>query len=229
MNHSLSRLLSVTAIGLAVATPALADRVGDSYRELSAQWWQWAISIPVPSNPLFDPTDPASTVAVNCMVGQRGSVWFLGGVTSSGVTRRSCSVPEGVTLFFPVINSINFDTPGVCGQVGTLTVPELRSFSAAFIDAASGLEAKLDNRRITHVRRVRSEVFAVATPTDSLFLAPCLPAGIFSPAVDDGYYVKLEGLAPGIHTLEFKGKSGVFELDVAYVLNVTPVSREVKR
>jgi len=43
------------------------------YTEWSAAWWQWALSIPTASNPLFGKTD-------DCNIGQPGPVWFIGGI-----------------------------------------------------------------------------------------------------------------------------------------------------
>lgn len=81
--------------------------------QLSAEWWQWVYSIPQPytadaalSNPLLD------TSGAYCMVGQRGAVWFLAGTGGSGQVKRSCSIPEGASIFFPVINFVNVNTPG---------------------------------------------------------------------------------------------------------------------
>ena len=222
-------LLGALAIALgSAAPPATAD---EDLPALSAQWWQWALSIPVASNPLLDPVNPGNPTAVNCMVGQRGPVWFLAGAFSGGVIRRTCSVPEGVPLFFPVINAVNVNTPGACGQNGNLNVRQLRALVAPFIDAATVVVAKLDNKPVDAIRRVRSEPFIVALPTENLFVAPCggdSPAGIYSPAVDDGYYVKINGLDKGVHTLEIRAKSGSFELDVAYVLSVISVSKEIE-
>lgn len=232
-----THLLAIFAIALtSAAIPAAADGdSSDSLKDLTAQWWQWALSIPVPSNPLLDPTSPGDPTAVNCMVGQRGPIWFLAGAASGGVIRRTCSVPEGVPLFFPVINAVNVNTPGFCGQTASLTVKGLRALVAPFIDAVTVVEAKVDNKPVKQIRRVRSEPFIAALPTDNLFAAPCAaldppgqPAGIYSPGVDDGYYVKLNGLDEGVHTVEFSAKSGAFELDVAYILTVIRVSKEVR-
>lgn len=223
-----TRFLSVAALALGAAySPAFADGdFGDSLKELSAQWWQWAFSIPVASNPLTDPT------GANCMVGQRGSVWFLAGSTSGGTIRRTCAVPEGVTLFFPIINGFNLNTPGVCGSPNVnFSVAELRAQLTPVLDGATGLSAKVDNKPVRY-RRVRSEPFSGTFPAANIFAEPCAPAGFpagtYSPGVDDGYYVKVDRLAPGVHTLAFKGTSGSFSLDVEYILNVVPVSREVK-
>jgi len=75
---------------------------------VGAAWWQYAFSIPVhnPSNfsqflnPLFDET------RTDCAVGQANNpVFFLVGVFNiSGKATRTCTVPAGKMLFFPILN-----------------------------------------------------------------------------------------------------------------------------
>src|SRR5215469_9678414 len=81
-----------------------------SLPEFSAQWWQWALSIPTAQNPQLD------TTGANCMIGQRGGVWLLAGTFGGGTAVRSCSIPADAVLFFPVVNSVQINTPNVCGQ-----------------------------------------------------------------------------------------------------------------
>ena len=136
MNNSMTRFTAIVAIVLALMMPinkVFADseneefKDSESFKKLSAEWWQWALSIPASVNPQLDKTGEGA------VVGQRGSVWFLAGVFNGGtVVRNMIFVPEGTALFFPVINSVNINTPGVCGQPGTLTVSELQS--AALFD-----------------------------------------------------------------------------------------------
>jgi hypothetical protein len=148
---------------------------------------------------------------------------------SGGTTARTCAVPEGKVLFFPVINSVNIDTPNVCGQgPDRIPVEELRALSAAFIDGATNLLVEVDGEPIKKLQRVQSKVFEVALPEDNVFDDPCasfggVPAGIYSPAVDDGIYVKLKPLEAGDHTLHIHSESGSFVLDVTYDLTVVPV------
>ena len=47
-------------------------------------------------------TDPAN---VNCAFHQSGHVWFLQGASRNGVVHRSCSIPTGTMLFFPIFDS----------------------------------------------------------------------------------------------------------------------------
>ncbi len=200
--------------------------------ELTAQWWQWALSIPTGQNPQLGPNGQY------CMVGQRGSIWFLGGVFSGGPAERACSVPEGATLFFPVINEITINAPNVCGQgPENDPVKDLRQQSKSFIDDVplSSVKVQVDGKR-TSFRRVQSQVFEVALPDDNIFDAGCggpgsVPATIYSPAVDDGYYVLLPPLKPGpqVHTIHFQAEPPPTmpptpPTDVTYTITVVPVS-----
>ena len=75
-------------------------------------------------------------------------------------------------------------------------------------------------------------LFEVALPENNLFDGPCtgadlgkVPAGIYSPSVDEGFYVKLNPLKKGNHTLHFhaENRSQSFVEDVSYNLTVVPV------
>lgn len=224
--------IAAAAIGVMMPVQmALADGGRDSgdLPALTAQWWQWALSIPTGQNPQLDPTGQY------CMVGQRGPVWFLAGVFSGGPAERTCSVPEGAALFFPVVNSVSINAPNVCGQgPENAAVKDLRQQSKGVIDAVpvDSIKVQVDGKK-TPFRRVQSQVFEVALPDDNVFDAGCggpgsVPATIYSPAVDDGYYVTLGPLKPGAHTIRFQAEPPPATpptppTDVTYTLTVVPV------
>lgn len=214
------RVLGILSVALSCAAlPVRAEGDTDeSLRQLSAQWWQWAFSIPAATNPLVDGT------GANCMIGQRGPVWFLAGTfTGSTPVARNCTVPEGAALFFPVINSFAINAPDCDGRA--FSVAELRAQTAAVIDQATDLSVLLDNGPVKQLRRVRSMVFATTFPRGDVLGAPCIvPGQLYSPSVDDGWYVKLRGLAAGQHTLSIRGAAGGAALDVFYMLNVVKVA-----
>jgi hypothetical protein len=220
----LNPVLAALALSASCAAMPLIAHASDDddWSALSAQWWQWALSIPAASNPVAD-ADGAY-----CMVGQRGPIWFLAGTSTSTPTVRTCTVPANSPLFFPVINSAFVDTPD-CGQEGkSYSVEEMRAILDPILDGASGIEATLDNRPIKSVRRVKSKVFAAVFPANSLWDAPgtsCLvPGRIYSPSVDDGYYVRLRGLSEGQHHLTFRGMNADgFSIDIVYTLNAVKV------
>ena len=187
------------------------------FRKWSAEWWQFVLSIPASENPLLD------TTGERCVVGQRGPVWFLFG----GTATRTCSIPEGKALFFPVLNLADIN-------VTTQTAEELRAEIAPCLDlgAVTTLSVEVDGEPIEKLQkkpekfRVRSVVFDITVPADG-FLDP----GTYSPVVDDGFYVMLKPLDVGEHTLHIIGATqgcpisgGPFAVDVTYNLTIVPVT-----
>ena len=53
--------------------PRTARPFGQSYAQWSAQWWQWALALPVAGHPFIEPGFDCNS-ANN---GQAGPVWFL--------------------------------------------------------------------------------------------------------------------------------------------------------
>ena len=234
MKYALRGLCTRVGVGLGLimslcaAYAQGASSEAESLSELTAQWWQWATSIPTTVNPIVDIN------GASCMVGQRGSMWFLAGSFSGGTVGRTCSVPATATLFFPVVNIININAPNVCGQNSVnQSAKFLRSQIVGAIDGAVNLSVTLDNQLVTPLQRVKSIVFDVALPLDNIFNAPCVgaglgtvPAGIYSPAVDDGFYALLQPLEVGNHTLHIHGEIPAQSSvqDVTYRLTVVQVS-----
>jgi hypothetical protein len=134
------------------------------------------------------------------------------------------SVPEGELLFFPVINNVWINSPNLGQGPENISVRELRSEAAPLINGASNLSATVDGIAVKGLRRVKSEVFVVVLPKENVFGAP---AGLYSPAVDDGVYVLLDPLHVGKHTLHFHAENlsvkPVFIQDVTYNLTVVTV------
>ena len=189
---------------------------GRTYSDWSAAWWQWALSIPVASHPLFDNGD--------CSVGQSGPVWFLGGKfciagqTCTGTATRSCSVPSGKALYFPVLNaedSAPEEPTWGCGNglppLVAGTIAEMRQCVESWMAGISNLEVDVDGKRVHNLYPnflVTSVAYEVTWPEDNVFTAGGegpFPAGTYSPVVDQGVYVLLQPLSPGNHTLHFQG------------------------
>ena len=115
----------------------------------------------------------------------------------------------------------------------TQTAKELRAETAPCLDATTLLSVVVDGVSVGNLQkkfRVQSEVFDITLPADNLF---GLPAGTYSPAIDDGFYVMLKPLGVGTHTVRFEGASagcpligGGFSVAVQYDLTVVPVSHK---
>lgn len=226
-----SWMLSAVAVSAFVLALPLASHaqvtggppsVTDQLSKLSAEWWQWALSIPSSVNPLQDATGE------HCMAGHRGDVWFLAGTFTGEPAKRDCTVSEEAELFFPVANYIfiNIKCDGSEWEPKT-TIEEARAEAAENVENTEIVTVELDGKPITSVSRVQSKVFWVALPEDNLFDEPCenesnTPVGVYSYAVDDGYYVRLKPLPVGEHTLRFE-TTGAISQDITYALTVEPV------
>ena len=211
---------------------------GQTYGEWAAAWYQWAYSMPADEHPLFELADPSA--------GQSGKVWFLGGTflsTEAGPNHylgesldRRVTVPAGTALFFPVMNAGANELEGD----GT-TEDELRARAAllaGLIDPDS-LFLKVDGRPAGvgdwADYRVQSPLFRVGPLPDgnlSQAFGYDVPAGSVGHMVTDGYYVMLNPLPVGTHTIEFGGfldateLFGItFELHIRYEVTVAPARR----
>jgi hypothetical protein len=118
-------VLAVSVIlALIVAAPTMVFAADNSpvvpphkghYAKLSKEWWKWAYSVPASENPLADATetDGSKCAAGQPAAGKRGGVWFLGGLFTApgepfpegGHVERTCDVPSGRSIFFPIFNT----------------------------------------------------------------------------------------------------------------------------
>src|SRR5215831_17172564 len=178
--RSLIPTLAIILVAFFLPATAASARSNVAWSQLSAEWWQWVLSIPPAANPLLD------TTGDSCMLGQHGTNWFLAGSWASGPVTRDCDIPQGAALFFPVINEINFDTPGQCGQGAPLPSSFYRGLSAAFVNGATNLSVTLDGTPAGPMHRTQSTVFEIALPDDNVFAGACAPlpdltGGVYSP------------------------------------------------
>ncbi len=184
---------------------------GDSYAGWSAKWWQWLLSIPSAINPDVDPTGG------NCAQGQSGPVWFLAG-TLSGSATRTCTMPAGKAIFFPMINAIGFKPKG------NETLNDLRLLVAGTADNVTALTCTIDDTPCAGdllAFRATSPVFTVNPPPQGLIP----PGNLTAPAstdtlVSDGYWMLIAPLPVGTYTIKYGGTSGGFSVDVTYTLKV---------
>jgi len=191
---------------------------GQTYGEWSARWWQWAFSIPAAVNPVLDLTGE------NCGQGQTGNVWFLAG-TFGGPATRTCTIPTGKGIFFPVLNIATF------APFPYETLNDLRAQAATEIDKFTVLEVTIDHVKLRGLRdlRVQSPVFSLTVPAEGLLgpgscpplVPPASPSQLCNPVVSDGFWVLLSPLHKGHHVLHFHAeKSDGFLVDVTYNLTI---------
>ena len=172
--------------------PVNSKPYGSTYGEWSAKWWQWVLSIPTQDNPGIDENGE------KCAVGQNDpNVWFLAG-TGGGQVTRTCTIPAGKAIFFPVLNvECDYLSPDM------KTESDLRKCAKDDQDKATNLQATVDGVAIPNLKtyRVQSPLFNVTYPEDNI---SGVPPG-HTQVISDGYWVLLEPLPAGNHEIRFTG------------------------
>jgi hypothetical protein len=197
---------------------------GKTIGEWSAEWLKWMVVIPTNQNPMLDPDGSSAGV------GQPdGNVFFLGFVPgfTPGTVTRSFTVPEGKYLFLPVMfyeaDNVNTFPP--------LSVEELRDQAAGIVDNPIELHASIDGIEVPNLleHRAISPVFSFFYEIADNFHTWAFNGqpitGLIDPVIADGYWLMVEPLPPGVHTLHFGGKlrNGTFiPADIIDHITVVP-------
>jgi hypothetical protein len=205
----LAAATGLCATGRAIASDVRvyspADRVaGRSQSELSVLWWQWAASFDRETSPVADRTGE------HCGRRQPDGIWFLAGTYGTARTIRTCRVPAGRPLFFPLANHVLYPRPG-----RSANCPKLISDAAEITDAPSALVLELDGTRIDvdhSSRQAPRECFDLSARID--------PPVSELPAAANGYYIALRPLPRGTHQLNFGAILPAIKQAVTYTLIV---------
>lgn len=198
-------LVSTGATQDTIVVPPKQAVANISQSDWSRLWWQWAGSFDASDSPVGDRTGS------NCGLKQKGPVWFLAGTYGTARTKRSCTVPRGKYIFFPLINYVVMPQreacPSCCGSYAET--------AKAITDHPSYLVLEVDGHRVEHLASYRQ---ATAQCFDMGSLASP-PYRVF-PSAANGYYVMLRPLARGKHVLNFGGVLPDISQAVTYTLLV---------
>jgi hypothetical protein len=142
--------------------------------------------------------DPDGT---QCGINQEGPVWFLAGPLGS-TFERSCTIPAGKAILSPIVGFLNdYPCPDPAFQPASGQTLEdfLRTGVAGFIDAVTQAQADLDGVSL-QVQRITAGLFAFTGAADLVALDTCI-TGSPQLGVSDGYFLFIQPLSPGAHTL----------------------------
>ena len=204
-------------MALIVVLPMAFGQVGQGAKasgtaaELAAAWWQWAYSKPVGDSPLiggYTGTDRCDGTPVSPTQGKQ---WFLAGTSDGSKVVRTCTMPVGTHLFFPVVNVVGIPFPA-----NPLETKETeRAAAIARMDAVLGARdffslVTVDGKMVKSNRIGRATYslgtgpyFTLTLPKDNVFGQP---AGEYE-ATADGLWVTLPPLPPGVHTIHFEASA----------------------
>ena len=183
---------------------------------LGAKWWKWAVEIPTPINPLID--------ANPCNVNQHGHFFFLAGVIlpadTSGHIERTCTIPKGEAIFFPVYTAFQTFGPYPPDN-GPPTVQGAIKIVKENVNQATNLKASVDGKNIIVDSKLRTltTIFGFTLPADNIFDQSGINLGPYT-AIADGYWVGLNPLRVGNHEISFSANHPSGNIDVTYHIKV---------
>jgi hypothetical protein len=223
------RLARAIPVALSLAAPALAETDlaalvvppdgivdGQPLTAYADRWWQWAYAMPQSESPIVD------EVGSFCHLGQSGPVWFLAGGYGSSKIQRSCTIPSGRHLFFPIINFVQLAYPARMEDC-----PWMQAEAARNNDSFVYLKVFLDGEALEEPERFRLASVDCFDPF--VRTPPQAGAPPDALAATDGYWIMLRPLPPGPHRLEFRAfytnpdeAFGDMVQNIAYDLMVQP-------
>jgi hypothetical protein len=155
-------------------------------RDLVVKWWQWRRALP---------THPEATdiLDVRCDVNQPEDVWFLAGDFEEGQKQRSCTIPHGRLIFFPVTTNADH-TPR--GRQATCDAVKARVLDP-LVSVPSEMRLHIDGEDVPDLGRYR------LSATDCFPMFPSLPDYTGAPGFATGYWIAIRDLPPGEHVIRF--------------------------
>ncbi|MCS6976271.1 MAG: PEP-CTERM sorting domain-containing protein [Gemmatales bacterium] len=202
-------LVLVPQIALANIIPPSTPIAGQTQLDHAHQWWQLMLNIPAVNNPIVD------TTGAQAFRGQVGNVLYLAGSFGPS-SNRTITISPGTTLFFPLVNSFDDNTfydPDLTAQqlldnIHPIVAENLFvELNGVPLGSTSELAAHYQhtdpNNPFTNVVQSPDNLYVDfgIDPTEGTGIYPAL----INPFVVSGFWVGLEPLGPGIHTLRFGG------------------------
>jgi len=216
MHSSSTFMLRLAALGVALASavfPAVAadapvgvdEIVADhSQVEWSRSYLQWIAAFAHDSSPISDATGAL------CAVKQQGDVWFLATSDGTAPVVRACSIPAGKWLFVPIANTVerSGNREPVCDSMARIAAGTITGH-------VSHLSLVVDGQPVDDLESHR-----LATGTCFSLDPHVATKHPIATTVADGYYVMLQPLKPGAHTIAVGAKFDDTSVSTTYHLDV---------
>ena len=175
-----------------------------SQAEWSAAWLQWIAAFARDSSPISD------TTGALCAAKQEGDVWFLATSDGTAPVTRACAVPAGKTLFVPIANTMerSGNREPDCDSMARIAAETLTQH-------VGEMSRTIDGQRVDNLASHRistGECFALGLRQ--------IPRSAAKTVVADGYYVMLQPLPAGQHTIAVGAWFDSTSLSTTYHLDV---------
>ena len=163
--------------------------------EWYARYLQWAVSVPMAVNPLFDPDGNG------CEIGQAGPVFFVPFSYVQESVTIPCVVPEGTAIFVgvAVVECSTVEAPPFFGR----DEAELRACAAAATDGITNLQASVNGVAVPDLEQYRAPtpLFPMNLRADNFF---GVEPGV-ALSVGDGYSFIIAPPPPGTYQVVVSG------------------------
>jgi hypothetical protein len=168
---------------------------GKSYSEWVAAFWQWSLALPLEGHPFLDTDEAHFDFAAH----QSGKVWFWS--APDGPLTRHVTLPAGNWLFLTLrdVEVSSLEDPPFRGD----TEAEQRTQAEWFADHIINVFCVIDGVEVQNLQdyRFASPQFHFKAPTPWIFG----DVGGQGTSVGDGYYLMLNPLPVGHHTIHYGG------------------------
>ena len=204
-------------LALIVVMPMAVGAVGQGSKKtsgktakLAAAWTQWAYSQPLNESPLIGSYEGGEKCNGTPVSLTPGDTWFLAGTSNGETVVRTCTVPTGKQLFFPVASATFFITEP--GETKKIARDYVRNFiNDLLADPDLGIAVTVDGTNLysNRIDRARTPFFTVTFPEDNIFGVnpetgkPFVAPGEYQ-TITDGLWVTLPPLSKGEHTIHFE-------------------------
>ncbi|HJU35459.1 MAG TPA: hypothetical protein VJ695_10085 [Nitrososphaera sp.] len=180
---------------------------GLQFSDWCVRWVKWCLEQPIETNPAKDMTGK------HCCQNQSGPIWFLAG-TFGGSATRKCTVPSGKAIMFPILEK----ECSFVEDTDIRTETDLISRATDETSRISHIETSIDGIALQNLNRyrVQTPVFEIVFPKNNVYGVKEGPTR----ATSNGFWILLEPLSPGEHTIYFKAahRKPDFQTEVTYQL-----------
>lgn len=179
---------------------------GHTQTDWVVQWFHWIMPFPSNESPTLDQTGN-----LTMKYQPKSSIYMLPGEHSSVAPDRHITIPANKPIMMPVLWSIVSTYSPVVGE------SFIQNASAFFAkDPPSRLFATLDNKPLPIVT-ITTPVFRLNIPSNNAFE---MEGGGDAWVVSSGYWVFLNPLSLGNHTLTYVGATHDYVNGATFYLNV---------
>ena len=204
--------------------------------ELGDRWWQWGFGL---DTTVVNPFTELGQAGCDVGLQDNGKLLFLVGTSKNfttypdnGFPVHECDVKKGTSILFPVLNvacnNLEIDTPFFGANEQDQRICANNFINATILES---LQLEIDGKSIDNLEQYRVDSPAGGFEFTAVENNPfATPVGDGT-GVSDAFWILIENLKPGKHTISFSGSidlnkipplSGIFEAGATYNLFVQP-------